>query len=195
VLGILNKLVGSKVVMPDPKLSEKKKKFYKEFCSQGATKLNEVIRASEHNDEVARKMAVLALGKLKEKKGIEALVKALGDPSRDVQENAMHSLIQIGEPALQALIEGLSQIKNTNPEAQANMARTLGWIKHVAPMEVLIKALRHESEWVRWNAAFALGKIGDKSAIESLKKARDKEVYPWVKEYMLSVLVELDKKK
>jgi len=194
MLGILGKLVGSGGELPDTKLSNKKKKLYKDFCSMGTIKLNEVVKGAASNDETTRKIAVLALGKIGGKQAVEALIKATGDPSRDVQENAMHSLIKIGELGLQHLIHELNQIKHSNVEAQANVAYVLGWIKNVKAVEPLVKALRHDNEWVRWNAAFALGKIGDRSALESIKKARDREVYPWVKEYMLNVLAELDRK-
>ncbi|MEQ8191022.1 MAG: HEAT repeat domain-containing protein [Candidatus Eremiobacterota bacterium] len=194
MFGILGKLVGSGTEMPDTKLSNKKKKLYKEFCSMGTIKLNEVVKGAGSNDETTRKMAVLALGKIGGKQAVEALIKAIGDPSRDVQENAIHSLIKIGELGLQHLIDELHQIKHSNVDAQANVAFVLGWIKNVKAVDPLTKALRHDNEWVRWNAAFALGKIGDRNALESLKKARDREVYPWVKEYMLNVLAELDRK-
>ncbi len=193
MLGFLKKMSGGGVVMPEPKKSEKRKKIYKEFVAKGENKINDVIKGLETGDEITRKIAALALGKIGGKKAVDPLVKALGDPSRDVQENAMDALIKMEYIALQPLMDEVSALKHNNPDAQANAARVLGWLNDKKAVESLLKALRNNNEWVRWNATFALGKIGDKKAVESLKKARTQEVYPWVKEFMLNTIATLDR--
>ena len=193
MIGFLKKLTGQGVVMPNPQKSSQKKKLYKELVGKGEPGIKDVIKAVETGDEIKRKMAVLALGKIGGKKAVDPLVKSLGDPSRDVQENAMHSLIQLEYIAIQPLITELTNLKHSNADLQANAARVLGWIKDTKAMDALTKSLRHNNEWVRWNATYALRKIGDKKAVESIKKARLQEVYPWVKEYMLNTIAELDK--
>jgi len=193
MVGFLNNLLGSKAEMPDPVASNKRKKMYKEFCAVDRLKLNDLIKGTKSGDELTRKMAVLALGDKKEPVVLDPLIKALEDCSIDVQENAIHSLIKLGDFAVQVLINELNQNKNITIDGKANMAKTLGWIKNSSALDVLFKLLKDENEWVRWNAAFGLGKIGDKSSVDPLKKARDKEVYPWVKEYIINVLLEMDK--
>ena len=145
MLGFLKKLTGGGVVMPDPRQSEKRKKLYKEYTGKGERNIKDVIKGIESGDEITRKIAALALGKIGGKKAVDPLVKALGDPSRDVQENAMHSLIKMEFIALQPLIDELNNIKHSNPDLQANAANVLGWIKDKKAVDALVKNLRHNT--------------------------------------------------
>ena len=58
---------------------------------------------------------------------------------------------------------------------------------------LLIAALKDNSCPVRRSAAWALGEIGDKKAVEPLKKALEIETYKVPKEAMLEALRKLEK--
>lgn len=83
---------------------------------------------------------------------------------------ALRALVEIGKPAVPALIEAL-QDKGNPVTRRWQAAKALGAIKDARAVEPLIKAMSDESEFVRRVAAESLGKLGDKRAIPVLKEA------------------------
>jgi len=105
---------------------------------------------------------------LKSNQDVEGLIKALGYKSEDylIPNNAAFALVEIGEPAVEPLIDAL---KNENIDIRQRAAFALGNIGDKRAVEPLIEALN--DELVRSNAATALGKIGDARAVEPLIEA------------------------
>ena len=84
------------------------------------------------------------------------------------------TLIDIGESAVNALIEGL---EHRNILVRAGAATALGEIGDKRAVMPLIKALEDEDSGARRDVAIALGEIGDKRAVMPLIKALGDEDY------------------
>ena len=105
--------------------------------------IEKMIRALDHKDEDVRRKAAEALGRIGDARAVEPLAKTLKDEDSSVRYCA--------GGALRAL--PLERIRNESAVA------------------ALTNALDHEDCKVRCNAAHALGRIGDKSAVPALIKA------------------------
>jgi hypothetical protein len=103
-------------------------------------------------------------------------IRALGSEKLSTRDKAADALIEMGEAAVEPLIEALG---HRNGHIRANAAWVLGQLKDERSIEPLIKALKDGSSDVRAYAALALGKIGDDKAVPALKEAvndTDKDV-------------------
>jgi HEAT repeat protein len=108
--------------------------------------------------------------KMKEKKDVKGLIKALGDEKdSDVRGNAARALGTIGDArAVEPLI--IRALGDSDHGVRWNAAEALGKIGEPT-VEPLIRALVDGSNDVRQNAAQALGTIGDARAVEPLIRA------------------------
>lgn len=111
--------------------------------------------------------------KLKVKKDVEGLIKALKHKDRDIREKAAKALGKIkGERAVETLIQAL---KDEGTWVRQEAAKALGKIKDkraVRPLIQVLKDCRYEDAGgVAEEAAEALGKIKDKRAVEPLVHA------------------------
>ncbi|MGB3940291.1 MAG: HEAT repeat domain-containing protein [Candidatus Manganitrophaceae bacterium] len=98
---------------------------------------------------------------------IKRFVKDLGSEDWMIRQRARHSLVEIGEPAVDSLIRAFrSENKATHYEA----AKALSQIGSKKAIDTFIKALDDEGFSVQWVAAEGLIAIG-KSAIKPLLKA------------------------
>ena len=122
-----------------------------------------LINALKDNDKYVRKAAVYALGEIGDKRAVEPLIKVLEcDNNSDVRKAAVHAL---GELRDERAVKPLT-----------NYLRCWGvWIVCNAlakigkpAVETLITALQDRDPVIRMIAAEALGKIGDKRAVEPL---------------------------
>ena len=104
---------------------------------------------------------------------IEILINELRGDQEEVQSGSILAgglilaLIEIGESAVNALIEGL---EHRNILVRAGAATALGEIGDKRAVMPLIKALEDEDYNVQGWAAGALGKIGDRRAVKPLVK-------------------------
>jgi len=95
--------------------------------------------------------------KMKSKKDIEGLIKALKDKDEDVGTNAAEALGEIGDArAVEPLIQAL---KDEHEDVRGEAADALGEIGDARAVEPLIQALKDEHEDVRGEAADALDKL------------------------------------
>jgi len=99
---------------------------------------------------------------------IEPLIEALKDKDSDVQSGAAYALGYIGDSAIEPLI---SALKDKDSDVRYYAAEALGKSEKLRAVEPLIEALEDEEGFVRWRAALALGEIGDNRAIEPLNEA------------------------
>ncbi len=107
--------------------------------------------------------------RLREKKNVKGLIKALRHKDWHVREEAAWALGGIGdaravEPLIQALMDEYSVVRK-------GAAWAFGKIGDKRAVKHLIKALKDENSDVREKAAEALGKIGDTRAVEHLFQA------------------------
>lgn len=100
------------------------------------------------------------------KKEIKELILQLGNPDKKRAKEAARCLVEIGEPAVQELI---NEIK-IEGESQVEAIDILVKIGSKECLPILLEAAQRDSA-VQWCALEALGKIGDKSAVSVLLKA------------------------
>lgn len=133
------------------------------------------------NDNVIRLDAVKALGSIGDARAVKPLINLLynddkgdqmamlnNDPD-GIKHTAIESLISIGDPAVEPLINILH---DTDGNVRVYGASALGSIGDARAVEPLINLLLNDNDWmVRKDAGYALGSIGDARAIEPLTKA------------------------
>jgi HEAT repeat protein len=114
----------------------------------------------------ARDLASLAVWE-----AAEPLVSVLADPDEDVRDQAVSALEQIGEGAVDAVLEGL---KSEVPGIRAGCADVLGrmtWSEDVRIGSGLLSVVDDPHPKVRFMAVEALGSMGDPLAADALRKA------------------------
>lgn len=89
---------------------------------------------------------------------IKRLIETLGDEDELVKDQAAESLELIGEPTVEPLIEALN---NPNKEIRRYSARILGEFGDERAINPLIENLRDGNKWVRRDTSGALSKMGD----------------------------------
>jgi len=108
---------------------------------------------------------------MKVRKDVEGLIKALKD-NRDWSvrewEEVAEALSEIGEPAVEPLIQALN---DRNFIVRSAAAWVFCVIKDPRAVEPLIQALKDEDGGVKRGAAVALGEINDPRAVEPLIQA------------------------
>lgn len=111
----------------------------------------------DDEDENVRCRVVEALGRLRDPRCVDALIRKLSDESRFVRWRAAEALGMIRDKrALKSLIDAL------NDECEFvrwKAAEALGELGDAEAVEPLMRAMEDESEYVRWSAAEALWKI------------------------------------
>lgn len=121
-----------------------------------------LIKALKDEDVSVRKLAVWALGDIRDTSAVEAIVGALND--LNVRRPAMEVLVKKGGAAVEPLIEALTDESQYAREAAA---KALGKIGDVRAVEPLIEAQRGEEGIVKTAAVVALREIGDAKAVET----------------------------
>lgn len=94
--------------------------------------------------------------KMKTKKNIGGLIKALGYNNKNIRDAAAKALFEIGEPTVEPLIKSLLDIDGNT---RRGAAKVLGEIRDPRSHEPLIDALKDEWARVREDAAEALEKM------------------------------------
>ncbi len=98
---------------------------------------------------------------------INLYIKQLESTNQQQRVSAMESLVNLGKPAVPALIQAL---KDKNPSVRSSAAIALGKMGVLATPAVpsLSNALQDENLEVRRNAAIAMGKLGRKALVPYL---------------------------
>lgn len=91
---------------------------------------------------------------------IDALITTLVNSEGLTRQRARHELVEIGEPAVDALIKTLD-VRNNYVHWQA--AKALSQIASPKSIETLVKLLQDDDMGVRWIAADGLTVVGEKS--------------------------------
>ena len=158
-----------------------------------------LIAAVDDENWSVRQAAVESLGKMGHAKAVDAVVNALRDGYSDVRQAAVTAAVQMGKPAVLALIKALS---DDNPDTRRCSAEALGRMKDqssipalltgwetgtpacvsppsrpsaesetAAPLSGWSPCSRMRDSSVRWAAARALGDIGNLEAVGPLTLA------------------------
>lgn len=131
--------------------------------------LAEVIAQSSSSLVEERRNSAYALGDYDDPIVIEILLELIHDHDLYVQTYAIQSLGRrhAVEAAL-PLCKILSQQKHHSP-VSSNALRVLAELKDPRSLETLFACLKSEDPFLRFDATFALGEIGHRSAIPHLK--------------------------
>ena len=135
----------------------------------------------DHSDERMRRRAAIILGRIGSQEGKDSLIKLLTDECVDVQSDAAEALekmswglkeIADSEKAVNFLISRLTTNNRLceSPKLLALTMKVLGETRNGRAVEMLIECLKDWDPNIQMQAAIALGKIGDHSAIPALQK-------------------------
>lgn len=143
--------------------------------SAKADRIDRLIRDLGYSNYKVRVQSAYALGRLKDKRAVPALVGALGDSEYAVRGTAAIALGLIRSPdAVDSLIRALSDEEEF---VQAEAAKALGAIADKRAFEALMKTVEdRKSGWkVRLEGVRALGTLRDKRAITVLATLFEEE--------------------
>lgn len=144
-----------------------------------------LITALEENDDVLRFNAIYSLGQLKALSAIEPLFSILTSPYEAIslRECAGWAIGQTKtKDAIEKLIT-LLQDEQEDFQLRASIAETLGEIGNTNALTTLIKALKDDFDLVQIKAAIALGRLGDKRAVEPLIETLFNNKIAWLPSY------------
>ena len=148
--------------------------YNKETLIGGERAVQSLIEALKDENVHVRSVAAQVLGAIRDAAAAKPLTEALArNKSLEdyrVREDAGKSLVAIGKPAVEPLIEAL---KDGDADARYAATEALGEIRDARAVGALIEALKDKDGVVRLGAAWALGEIRDATAtgplIEALK--------------------------
>lgn len=120
-------------------------------------------------DERPRHILAYTLGERHDASAVDALIRALDDPSPKVRYTAADALAKIGNiDAGPALLQHFSS--DPDEEDNAMIAAALGAVGYRPAVPSLIRALHYQSGMVRGCAAWALGALGEKEALADIQE-------------------------
>ncbi|MHC4932586.1 MAG: HEAT repeat domain-containing protein [Planctomycetota bacterium] len=129
-----------------------------------------LVRAAKSPNAATRRAAARAAARLKDERALAWLVPMVRDPVPPVRRTALFALGQIGaREAVIPIRSGLSDLKGANDLAVALEA--LGKMGDPLAVSTIVESLGHDSAAVRGEAALALFRIGDPSALPDLMTA------------------------
>jgi HEAT repeat protein len=119
---------------------------------------------------------------------IETMVAALASDDEGERQDARHSLVEIGEPAVAALIEAMA---DPSDDLSWQAAKTLNQIGSPAAGPALVKALEDEDFGVRWLAAEGLIGLKREGLVPLLEALESRSDSVWLREGAHHVLFTL----
>lgn len=136
----------------------------------GIASVEPLIQALKDRDSQIRKLAVVALGEIRDTRAVEPLIQVLSDDDSNVRGEAADALSKIRDTkAVEPLIRVL---RDNDSNVRCKAALALGEIRDAKASKPLIHALLNDKDSeVRKNAAMALGEIKDPIASEPLIQA------------------------
>lgn len=144
----------------------------KALVEAGELAVEPLIQALDSKDPEIRENAAITLGKIKDERAIDPLIKLLTDEEWEVESAATNALVDIGEPAVEPLI-GILQDKNEDSFLQAKAIAVLAGIKDERAIQPMIQALKEKPE-LQADLGYHLGLMG-KPAVKPLIQLLDDE--------------------
>lgn len=205
----LGKIKGNEVV--DPLIKALKEDDRAVVRKNAAWALGEIgggkvipplIKAMKEDDVgVVRNEAAVALGKIASKKATGALIRTMKkDKYETARKNAAWALSEIADKsAVGDLVDVLSDKGKSEEERESDavIAQVEAALINIGSPSVkpLIGLLDHDEAYVRARAAYCLGKIGDKTALDELMKVAATDESPMVRGYAITALANLKTRK
>ncbi len=134
----------------------------------GKPSVGPLVKTLGSAEPVAKKSAVVALGRLADEEAAAALAGLLGGEDLVARHYAMVALRDMGPDAYDVLETALA---SRNPSAQKSACEILGFGRDARAVKPVAALLDADDETVRWTAAKTLGAIDGKYAVESLIRA------------------------
>ncbi len=157
----------------------------KELGTDATSEIPQLVKALGDNHPRVQTAAARALGSIGDGSAIEPLISNMADKDRKVRLWTWKALVQIGDPAIEALIAHLGKNTPTRTlsyiDEAGNEISLLREIRNRMPsfgtraVPALINGLEDKDGWIRTNSANILGEIGPpaKDAIRALVIAID----------------------
>ena len=136
----------------------------------GTSAVDALAAALQGDDPAVRWAAVGALEDIASEAAVRTLIKALSHDDDEVRHCAVTALGHVGAPAIDAVLETLSDV---SPVARSEAARALGYLADARSFMPLIVALDDPDPRVRGSAAWALGCLHDPRGLVPLLVALD----------------------
>jgi HEAT repeat protein len=138
-----------------------------------------LVTALEHakNDEPAvRRYLALAIGRLDPPfppNAVRDLTEALDDPDSEVRISAIWALGSSGDPAVAEVLQPLYQ--SSDPGIRKMAVYALGALPGTSQLVTLKTALQDTAADIRWNAAVALARHGDREGAGVIRQMLDRD--------------------
>ena len=152
-----------------------KEDLYESFRALNIEQVDDALAALDAEDRATQIGAMHAIAALQNKDAIPALIQKLNSEEQWTRLPAIYALGAMGDSAVQPLLNAIVQtavdvddvpvpkLWNEGAVSMDDAAHALAAIGAPA-VDGLIDLLNHESEWVRINAAFALGEMDSVAA-------------------------------
>lgn len=129
--------------------------------------IDSLIKTLKNADGHDRELAAIFLGNIREEQVVDVLIESLNDNDQYVKLESIRSLGKMGD--IRAIPPLLDLLRKENQEDQVyvQIAWAFSDIGEKA-VEPLLDVLTDSRRWVKRAAAAALGRIGDRRAVESL---------------------------
>lgn len=137
------------------------------------------------DDSIIWQLSARLLGEHKEKRAIDALLKALEDHRAEVRQTAIHALVQIGDVVLNDLI---NKFNAHDCKYRAEIAEILGAIGNPVAIKFLLPALSDNDPRVRRRVVLSLGHINDPATNHNLLILAKNETSAMVRESIATAL-------
>jgi HEAT repeat protein len=143
------------------------------LMDKGADVVPALIRLLNEHTSKGMTEAARILGRLRDRRAVPALLQALKIGDEDLRAAAAWSLHQLHDPG--ALNELLHELERKDNSIQPYLAFSLGGYQDSRVVPTLIKLAAHNSPEVAFQAVWALGEAGDKTAILPLRRLYSKK--------------------
>jgi HEAT repeat protein len=144
-----------------------KQEWYK-VMEVGEAAVEPLIQALNDETVFIRSKAANALREIGNTRAVDPLIKILKDDYFYIRDEAVWALVNIGEAAVEPLIQALN---DGDWRVRWGAARALGEIKDKRAVVPLNQALKDENSEVRMVAAISIEKILKEERVESLEQA------------------------
>lgn len=152
-------------ILSDPELVPKDDNFKQQLIS--------AYKRSIHDDPKVRSFLAMAIGSTKDSTYGQALSEGLEDENQDTRLAAIQAT---GMVRFKGSINKIGKIIQNSSDQGEKLAATiaLGMVGEKKAIPTLINLLEDEEPNIRWDAAIALAKMGDKSGINIISRLLDR---------------------